>query len=96
MAYATSNPPFIIAQGLGGTQSRKLWMYVSTDAQTDVRVDGYFTNGYALGMRAGDIVQVIDTNASPLDLSIHLVNSADATNGVDLEDGTAIAGSDSD
>jgi len=95
MAYSTSNPPRIIAHGIGDSNGR-LWIYASTDASTVVDADGYFTDGYDLGMRASDIVMVIDTNASPVDLSIHVVNSASATGGVDLEDGTVVSGSDSD
>lgn len=95
MAYSTSNPPRVIAHGIGDSNGR-LWIYASTDGQADVNTDGYFTDGYDLGMRQGDIVMAIDTNASPLDLSIHLVNSATATGGVDLEDGTVVSGSDSD
>lgn len=96
MTYATTNPPFLIAQGIGGTQNRRLWMYISEDPSTDVDAADYFTDGFDLGMRAGDIVMVVDTNASPIDFSMHAVNSAAAADGVDLEDGTAIAGSDSD
>jgi len=43
MAYATSNPPALIAQGIGG--ANRLWIYSSVDAATLVRVAGYFTDG---------------------------------------------------
>lgn len=93
MAYSTSAPPMLIAQNVGG--SFKLWVYRSTDAATDVRVSGYFTNGYALGMRAGDLVLVIDTDASPIAQQWMQVNAATTTT-VDLSDGVAITATDSD
>lgn len=94
MAYSTSNPPNCISSTIGGTFD--LWVYKSTDPITDVRVAGYFTNGWALGMRAGDIVLVIDTDATPITAQISIVTSASATGGVDLSDGTAITATDTD
>jgi len=97
MAYSTDNPPFVIAQGIAG--SRKLWMYVDTDAATDVRVSGYFTNGYTLGMRAGDILIQVDSDASPIASQIMIVNAASksgSTETVDCSDGVAITATDTD
>ena len=93
MAYATSNPPFQVAQGVGS--GRKIWFYASVDAATLVRVSGYFTNGYDLGMRAGDLVFVVDTDASPIAMQAMIVVQATASV-VDLSDGTAITSTDSD
>jgi len=97
MAYATTNPPFCLGQGIGG--GRKLWFYTTTDAMTDVRVSGYFTNGYSLGMRAGDIICVIDNDASPISASWAIINAASksgSTETVDISDGVAITATDSD
>lgn len=97
MAYATSNPPFLIAQGVAG--SRKVWMYVSTDAASVVRVSGYFTNGYSLGMRANDILIMVDSDASPIAAQIMIVNESSksgSTETVDVSDGVAITATDSD
>ena len=91
MAYSTSNPPHRIS----GTPNFSLWIYKSTDAASDVRVSGYFTNGYDLGMRAGDIVFVVDTDASPIAAQIMIVTSA-TSSAVDLSDGTAITATDTD
>jgi hypothetical protein len=93
MAYSTANPPQIVSQTIGG--SHKEWVYESTDAVTAVRVSGYFTNGWALGMRKGDIVRVTDTDASPIAVSTCIVTSATST-AVDLSDGSAITATDSD
>lgn len=93
MAYSTDNPPAIVSQTLGGTHRE--WNYESTDPVTSVRVSGYFTNGWQLGMRAGDIVRVTDTDASPITVSTCIVTSA-TSSGVDLSDGSAITATDSD
>lgn len=62
MPYSTSNPPVKIAMGtLDGTAGPALWAYKSTDAVTTVDNADYFTNGFALGMKVGDIVFVHDT-----------------------------------
>ncbi|MBZ9981330.1 hypothetical protein LB521_09180 [Mesorhizobium sp. BR-1-1-8] len=91
MAYATTNPPVLVTQGIAGF---RIWKYESVDAATLVRVSGYFTNGWQLGMRANDIVFVTDTDTSNT-TTIHTVNSASAS-GVDLTDGLAVGTTDTD
>ncbi|MFK0687986.1 hypothetical protein ACFX5Q_07245 [Mesorhizobium sp. IMUNJ 23033] len=91
MAYSTSNPPVLITQGIAGF---RIWKYESVDAATLVRVAGYFTNGWQLGMRANDIVFVTDTDSSNA-TTIHTVNSA-TSSGVDLTDGLAVGTTDTD
>lgn len=94
MAYSTSNPPACINTGLLNGLG-KVWVYRSTDVSTVVDAAGYFTNGYDLGMRAGDVIYVCDTDASPLAIQIHIVNAATAAS-VDLSDGIAITATDTD
>lgn len=90
--YSTSNPPRLVAQPIAGL---RMWQYTSDDAVTAVRVSGYFTNGYDLGMRQGDIVVVLDNDASPITGSWCWVTSA-TSSAVDLSDGVTITGTDSD
>lgn len=92
MAYATTNPPRCIVPGVGGGPN--VWVYASADNLAAVRVAGYFSNGYDLGMRVGDIVFVQDTDDYAG--GICYVNAATASGGVDLNDGTAIAATDTD
>lgn len=94
MAYSTSNPPCLVCSPLGGGAPR-IWTYTSTDAASAVDASGYFTNGYALGLRAGDIMFVVDNDASPLVLTAHIVSSASST-AVDMSDGLVIATTNSD
>lgn len=94
--YATTNPPYMITQRLGGS-GVALWVYSSVDAATLVQVSGYFTNGYSLGMRAQDIVFVIDNDASPMAVTCHVVQTSTASTGlIDLTAGVAVSGSNSD
>lgn len=78
MAYATTNPPAMISDriGTGGA----LWFYQSTDVSTDVDASGYFTDGYYLGMKVGDVVFVVETDNSYL-LTIHSVTVVNSTTG---------------
>ena len=92
MAYATTNPPRLVSQPIAGLRQ---WQYSSADAVTLVRVSGYFTDGYDLGMRAGDIIHVLDNDASPITGSICWVTSA-VVGTVDLSDGATITGTDTD
>lgn len=93
MAYETSNPPRLAVAGVSGGPN--IWIYADGDAATSVRVAGYFTNGYDLGMRANDIVFL--TNTSSFAGHAFIVNSASASGGVDLTDGQALGdGTDSD
>lgn len=94
MAYATSNPPRLIVQGLAGT-TPNIWAYSSTDAAADVDAANYITNGGSLGMKVGDLVFVTDTDASPVITTLHQV-SATGDGTTDLNNLTTITQTDSD
>lgn len=91
MPYSTSNPPALIAQGIGGVG--QVWDYRSTDANTDVDTAGYFTNGVDLGMKVGAQVIVTDTDASPPTVGFAGVNAVSAS-GTDTTNATAITDGD--
>lgn len=93
MTYATSNPPILISQGIGG--ALKTFKYTSTDGTATVDASGYITNGYDLGLRAGDQVLVLDNDASPLALTSHVVSAASST-AVDLSNGVDVGSTNSD
>lgn len=80
MAYSTSNPPALTPMG-PLTGAGKHWVYRSTDSASAVDDSGYFTNGYDLGMRIGDIVWVYDTDTSDIQ-TIHRVTVANSTGSV--------------
>lgn len=80
MAYATSNPPKLLTPSFTNVSGEVgLWTYASTDAATDVDVPGYFTNAKDLGIKAGDIIFVTDTDASPVIITAHRAISYSGT-----------------
>lgn len=88
MAYSTSNPPYLVTKAIGGKGN--IWRYESTDAAAVVDGDGYITNAKALGMKVGDTVQVVDTDAVPVITTNHTVVEIKANGSADLSnsDGT--------
>ena len=99
MAYsgstAASSAQFVPMQiagalGLGRTGSTttpiggRLWMFCTTDTSTGPFVAGYFTDGYELGMKQGDVVIVAaqtSTVASSGTLYLGMVSSVSSTGG---------------
>lgn len=67
MAYLTGNPPALkSASPLTG--AGQTWAYQGTDIATDVDAVGFFTNGSALGMKVGDLVEVTNTGTNVVTL----------------------------
>lgn len=96
MAYVTTNPPQLVMGSVGGVGSQ-VWSYKSTDANTVVDGASYITNGGALGMRAGDIVIVTDTDAAAgAKVTVHGVDTVSATypGAVDLTNTYAVTNTD--
>jgi hypothetical protein len=86
MAYATTNQPLVAMQLGVGQAAKRLFVYVSADAKATVDASGYFTDGYNLGMRDGDLCFVYDT-ANKI-WSGHTITVSGTT--VDLANGTDI------
>ena len=83
MPYSTSAPPQLVGQAING---RRHWRYESTDAGSAVDASGYFTNGYDLGMRDGDLIEVYETDTKIL--TTHVVTVSGTT--VNVADGTTV------
>ena len=66
MAYSTSNPPSLIAQGVarGTDLQSRVWEYSSTDDLATVTGINYVNNAAALNLVAGD--RVIFNNTTDL------------------------------
>lgn len=75
MAYATTNPPYVMVPGIGGKPS--WWGYDSADVHTDVDAADYFSNGSKLGMRVNDLVFVTKTTAT-IGATLHVVTAVTA------------------
>lgn len=87
MAYSTSNPPKLIAAGIGGLGN--LWHYSSADAMATVDGSGYISDAKYLGMKVNDSVLVVDT-ANGI-TSFHRVAAINSTTGAgDLGNGTTV------
>ena len=56
------------------TGGGNMWGYRSTDLVATVCGSSYFTNGMQLGMRLGDLVYIIDTGQSTMQISFAPVN----------------------
>jgi hypothetical protein len=54
MAYSSTNPPALVTQRIGGGPA--LWLYTSTHTAAEAAASSFFSNGHALGMRAGDFL----------------------------------------
>lgn len=63
-----------IVPGIGGSPA--LFIYTTTDAHTDVDATDYFTNMTTYGMKANDVVIVVDTDSSTC--TIHMVSAVDS------------------
>ncbi len=74
MAYGSSNQPVLVDQGITGYRE---WHYVSSDPSTTVDDTDYFTDGYQLGMRVGDLVKSVV--ASSYNVSIGAVSVASSS-----------------
>lgn len=59
MAYTTATLNCIVP-GIGGGPS--IWTYTTLDAHTDVDAAGYFSDGANKGLKANDVVIVVDTD----------------------------------
>jgi len=84
MAYSTSAPPRLVEQVIAGP---RVWVYSSADTAATVDTSGYFTNGYGLGMRDGDILRVYVTGTKVW--TSHTVLNTSGTT-IDIADGVAI------
>jgi hypothetical protein len=89
-AYSTANPPALIAQGIGGVASQRVWILSGVHVTTDADADGFITNASDLGMKVGDTVLLanITTPATTL-VHQHVVNSVTAGGAGNLSVGTA-------
>ena len=74
MAYTEgTNRPVLLVPGVGAGPS--LWYYAhATDAHTAIDESGYFTDGAKFGLKANDVMIVMDIDTATV--TIHRVSSA--------------------
>lgn len=97
MAYSTLNPPACIAQQLtrgtttGVDNKPQVWIYSSTNLTTDLTAANFFTDGYYLGMRPGDIVMGSQyTSAGSSRIAFQGIISAATTSGAQFTTGSVM------
>lgn len=88
MAYSTSNPPALKSPS-PLTGAGQTWVYRSTDPAADVDAADYFSNGYDLGMKVGDLVEVTDTDTSTT-ITIHRVTAVTDFGAATVSGGLAV------
>ncbi len=105
-ATSLQNPPRLISgrfQGVPNTtglstsnpqqssQGGNLWFYASTNLTTDIVASNFFSDGWYLGMRAGDVVQgaQFSSAGSSVTSFIGVIVSA-STSGAALSTGSLI------
>ena len=108
-ASSLSNPPRLLVgrlQGVPGTtglstanpgqgsQGGSLWYYASTNTSTELQSSTFFTDGWYLGMRAGDVLMAASfTSAgSTVNFSVGVITAA-STSGCGLSTGSVITSS---
>lgn len=98
MAYSTSAPPRLRVPSFTNVSGEiGVWDYSTADTAATVDTTGYITNGGALGMKVGDLVNVTVTGTGVVTSHRVVTVSSTAPGAVDLSDGTVIgSGTNSD
>lgn len=79
MAYDKDNL-YTQDSGPRGTATKaRLWFYTSTDDFATVKAADYISNAFDMGVRAGDPIFVIDTDASPPTVTLAAIATCTAT-----------------
>jgi len=89
MAYATTNPPYVLLSESPLQGKNTIWGYTSADAVATVAGAGYFSDALQRGMQLNDIVIVWDT-ATPLVSTCRVTSVSTTNNSVTLAGGTTI------
>jgi hypothetical protein len=69
-AYATTNPPALVSQGIGGPAGSKTFVLVGTHVTTDADAAGFITNAGDLGLKPMDTVILVN-NTDPAAGLVH-------------------------
>jgi hypothetical protein len=86
MAYTPANLS-LVSQGIGGVG--KTFHYTSTEAGSVLDASGYISNATQAGMSAGDLVLVVDSDATGPTITAHSVFAITSGAG-NLSDGTTV------
>jgi hypothetical protein len=76
MAYSTANPPKKVSGGIGAGPQH--WIYDSADTVTTVRGADYFSNATDIGLKVGDVVEVVQTGTAVTTTVVSAVSAGGA------------------
>jgi len=71
MAYSSANLNLITPSFTNNTGEIGVWSYYSTDAATAVDVPGYISDAKEKGIKVNDLIYVVDSDASPVIVTLH-------------------------
>ena len=96
-ATTLANPPVLLARGIGNTVNgttdvigQGLWMWSSTVSTTEANASAFFTDGYYLGMKKGDVIMVVGTSGTTQTLALMVCGQV-TTAGVSMTTGNFIS-----
>lgn len=92
MAYATNNPPVLLASRYDGGQGT-LWSYVSADDPATIAAADYISNALNLGLKVGDVLlcSESDNAYTPFLATVASISSGAATLSLDAGGGALAA-----
>ena len=98
-ASSVANPPRLLIGSIGGGANstaftyaagkgnKSLWLYGTSDSATDLQANTYFTDGWQLGMRTGDLVLFTCSTGSSIGAGLGVISSNASTAGCGLGSG---------
>lgn len=91
-AYATTNPPALISQGIGGPAGSRTWNLRGVHTTADADAADFISNADALGIKVSDTVILVDiTTAATTLVHGHVVNTVTAGGACNLSQGVALS-----
>lgn len=82
-ASSLANPPLRIAGGMGGVNTvstptgggRSVWLYNSSNGTTELSSGTFFSDGYYLGMKQGDLIMGVSNTGSSSQCFLGVISS---------------------
>lgn len=82
---SVANPPRALINGMAGSRStnilpssvggQNVWIYNTTESCTDLVTAGFFTDGFYLGMKQGDLIMGTFTTGSSVSAYIGVIGA---------------------
>lgn len=100
-ATTLSNPPILLCRGMGLANTTAssigglgLWMYSSSHSATEMSSGSnsgtFFTDGVAMGMKAGDAIIIVGTTGSSVGISLGVIGISTNATGTFVSTGSQV------